>query len=186
MTDPNAQVLKGHCLCGACTFELVGPHNWVGHCHCESCRRAVSSPFTTWIGHENGAWTFGGAKPVSYVSSPGNTRGFFAALAVRRCISNRTDFQTRCISMPHCLMTRARSTRPFISMPMKCCGGSICRMVCRTRTTAPKARVWWPIGSGIAVRKACRARVIRGRQVYGPGVGATRFDPRRGNLAPST
>ena len=76
MTDPNAQVLKGHCLCGACTFELVGPHNWVGHCHCESCRRAVSSPFTTWIGQENGAWTFGGAKPVSYVSSPGNTRGF--------------------------------------------------------------------------------------------------------------
>ena len=76
MTVHDAQVLKGHCLCGTCTFELVGPHNWVGHCHCESCRRAVASPFTTWIGHEDGAWKLGGAEAVSYVSSPGNTRGF--------------------------------------------------------------------------------------------------------------
>jgi len=67
-----------HCLCGACAFELVGPHNWVGHCHCESCRRATSSPFTTWIGHEDGAWRFTGKTPTSYESSAGNTRGFCA------------------------------------------------------------------------------------------------------------
>lgn len=71
-----AAVLKGHCLCGACSFELRGPSNWVGHCHCESCRRATGSPFTTWIGHPNGAWAWTGVEPVSRVSSPGRRRGF--------------------------------------------------------------------------------------------------------------
>ena len=76
MTDERNPVLSGHCLCGACSFELVGKHNWVGHCHCESCRRATSSPFTTWIGQENGSWKMMGNTPITYESSPGNTRGF--------------------------------------------------------------------------------------------------------------
>lgn len=76
MTTSQSQTLTGHCLCGAVTFELRGPHAWVGHCHCESCRRATASPFTTWIGQSDGAWEFTGAEPVSYQSSPGNTRGF--------------------------------------------------------------------------------------------------------------
>jgi len=69
-------VLRGRCLCGACTFELIGKQNWVGHCHCDSCRRATASPMTTWIGQENGRWRFTGAEPAKYESSPGNTRGF--------------------------------------------------------------------------------------------------------------
>ncbi|WP_172297508.1 GFA family protein [Pseudoruegeria sp. HB172150] len=76
MTEDGQEVVQGHCLCGACTFELTGPHNWVGHCHCESCRRATASPFTTWIGQENGRWSFTGTEPVAYASSAGNTRGF--------------------------------------------------------------------------------------------------------------
>lgn len=77
MTDQSQQrSLRGHCLCGACSFQLVGSPNWVGHCHCESCRRATASPFTTWIGQENGFWAFTGIEPVRYESSPGNQRGF--------------------------------------------------------------------------------------------------------------
>ena len=72
----SEQTLRGHCLCGASSFELTGPHNWVGHCHCESCRRASASPFTTWIGHENGRWRWTGQAPQTYESSPGQTRGF--------------------------------------------------------------------------------------------------------------
>ena len=41
---------RGHCLCGQVTFEFTGSPLWCGHCHCESCRRATASPFTTWIG----------------------------------------------------------------------------------------------------------------------------------------
>lgn len=76
MTTAKASVLKGHCLCGASRFTLTGAHNWVGHCHCESCRRAVSCAFTTWIGQPNGAWEMTDAQIVRYKSSPGNTRGF--------------------------------------------------------------------------------------------------------------
>ena len=77
MTQPEKpNTVTGHCLCKAVAFELRGPHNWVGHCHCESCRRATASPMTTWIGQENGRWTFTGATPQSYDSSPGTTRGF--------------------------------------------------------------------------------------------------------------
>jgi len=68
--------IGGQCLCGKSRFELVGRHNWVGHCHCQSCRKATSSPFTTWIGQENGRWRFIGSEPVRYHSSPGNIRGF--------------------------------------------------------------------------------------------------------------
>lgn len=76
MSDQVMPTIRGRCLCGACLFELSGSPNWVGHCHCESCRRATASPFTTWIGQENGRWRFLGDMPVSFVSSPGNTRGF--------------------------------------------------------------------------------------------------------------
>ncbi len=68
--------IQGRCLCGACTFELTGKPNWVAHCHCESCRKATASPFTTFIGQENGSWKFTGDQPVSRESSPGNSRGF--------------------------------------------------------------------------------------------------------------
>jgi hypothetical protein len=76
MTEREEQSQRGRCLCGACGFELIGEFNWVGHCHCESCRRATASPFTTWIGQANGRWRFLGETPVSYASSPGVTRGF--------------------------------------------------------------------------------------------------------------
>ena len=76
MDREKTSKLKGHCLCGSCGFELIGDHNWVGYCHCESCRRATASPLTTWIGQENGSWKFTGREPHIYQSSEGNTRGF--------------------------------------------------------------------------------------------------------------
>lgn len=76
MNTKEPAVLRGHCLCGATRFELVGDHNWVGHCHCESCRRATASPFTTWVGQKNGSWVLTGEQIVRFESSPGNERGF--------------------------------------------------------------------------------------------------------------
>jgi len=67
---------RGRCLCGAVTFEYQGEENWRAHCHCESCRRQTSSPFTTFMGVPNGAWRFTGEEPKTYVSSPGVRRLF--------------------------------------------------------------------------------------------------------------
>ena len=67
---------RGHCLCGAITFEYSGPENWRAHCHCESCRRQTASPFTTFMGVPNGAWKWTGAAPAVYESSPGVRRSF--------------------------------------------------------------------------------------------------------------
>ncbi len=69
-------VRKGRCLCGAVSFEYQGPENWVGHCHCESCRRNTSSPYTTFIGVPRTAFRFTGIEPSVYHSSPGVRRLF--------------------------------------------------------------------------------------------------------------
>lgn len=61
----------GRCQCGACGFAFVGAPAWVGHCHCESCRRAASAPFTTYVGVSHGAWRWTGATPTVWESSPG-------------------------------------------------------------------------------------------------------------------
>ena len=67
---------RGRCLCGEVTYEYEGPENWRAHCHCESCRRNTSSPFTTFFGVPNGAYRFTGKTPKVYQSSPGVRRHF--------------------------------------------------------------------------------------------------------------
>jgi len=70
--------MKGHCLCGQVTFEFSRSPLWCGHCHCESCRRATASPFTTWVGVLRRDCRFTGAEPGIYNSSPGVRRYFCA------------------------------------------------------------------------------------------------------------
>ncbi len=67
---------SGRCLCGAVRYSYTGPENWRGHCHCESCRRTTSSPFTTFFGVPWEAFRFTGTEPAAYVSSPGVRRLF--------------------------------------------------------------------------------------------------------------
>ena len=68
--------VEGRCLCGAVAFGYEGDPNWVLHCHCESCRRATSSPMTTWISVPRGAFAFIKGAPRHFRSSPGVRRGF--------------------------------------------------------------------------------------------------------------
>lgn len=42
--------LTGHCLCGAVTWRTESDPIWAGFCHCDSCRRASSSPVTAFFG----------------------------------------------------------------------------------------------------------------------------------------
>lgn len=66
----------GRCLCGQLRYETDAPPLWQVHCHCESCRRNCSAPFTSYFGVANGHWRWTGAAPAVYVSSPGVERLF--------------------------------------------------------------------------------------------------------------
>ncbi|MGI9410080.1 MAG: GFA family protein [Hyphomicrobiaceae bacterium] len=67
---------RGHCLCGAIEYQFDEQPNWVAHCHCESCRRATSSPMTTWVSVPRTALRYTRGQLTYYQSSPGVGRGF--------------------------------------------------------------------------------------------------------------
>ena len=68
--------LTGRCLCRSSTFEVTGDILRTGHCHCESCRRATSSPMTTFLCVATADVAFHGDTLRHYASSPGVRRGF--------------------------------------------------------------------------------------------------------------
>ena len=72
----SADTLSGGCLCGAVRFRFTGAPKWVLHCHCESCRKATSSPMTTWVSILDGNLTWAQGTPAVYESSPGAQRTF--------------------------------------------------------------------------------------------------------------
>ena len=40
--------VKGSCLCGAVTYEVTAPFQFIGNCHCSRCRKANGAAFVTW------------------------------------------------------------------------------------------------------------------------------------------
>jgi len=42
--------LSGKCACGAVTWTTQADPLWAGHCHCDTCRRFTSAPFTSFFG----------------------------------------------------------------------------------------------------------------------------------------
>lgn len=70
--------ITGRCLCGEVRFAVTGGMRSRNHCHCESCRRATSSPFTTWFTVDLGDLRWTGAMPRAFGSSPRVTRHFCA------------------------------------------------------------------------------------------------------------
>lgn len=57
-------------------FRAEAAPLWQAHCHCESCRRATSSPFTSYFGIASGAWSWTGKPPATFASSEGVWRDF--------------------------------------------------------------------------------------------------------------
>lgn len=68
----------GHCLCGKTRYACKAEPLWQTHCHCESCRRATASGFTSFFGVKDGEWVWTGDHPATYQSSPGVWRDFCA------------------------------------------------------------------------------------------------------------
>lgn len=79
----------GGCQCGAVRYAIDGSVNWQGHCHCESCRRAISAAVSSFIGIEDGNWRWERVAPQVYNSSPGVERTFCATCGSP--ISYRSD-----------------------------------------------------------------------------------------------
>jgi hypothetical protein len=68
----------GHCQCRAIEYQFTGDPKWVMHCHCESCRRAVSSAVATYIGVRLEQFSYLKGEPAIFESSPGVKRYFCA------------------------------------------------------------------------------------------------------------
>lgn len=92
MTPPDTRMNAGtgRCLCGAVAYEFTGPPNWQAHCHCESCRRNCSAPFTSYFGISHGKWRWTGAVPAIYASSPGVRRHFCATCGTPMAFEGET------------------------------------------------------------------------------------------------
>lgn len=67
---------EGRCLCGAIRFHVIGDPIWVGHCHCDSCRRNTGSAVATFIGVQAGQVSYTQGERQFYESSVGVRRGF--------------------------------------------------------------------------------------------------------------
>jgi hypothetical protein len=68
--------IAGHCLCKAVCFEVEGEAQQSYHCHCESCRRSTSSPFTSYLTVRKSQLRWTAVRPVTYQSSSGVIRSF--------------------------------------------------------------------------------------------------------------
>jgi len=75
MSD-SGTIHGGHCLCRAVKFEAAGASEWVGNCHCESCRRATGAPMATFAGYRESTFTYSAGTPRAQHSAPGVTREF--------------------------------------------------------------------------------------------------------------
>lgn len=70
--------MRGSCLCGAIEYQVEQLDMPIGHCHCNTCRKAHSAAFATTAGvlREHFRWLKGQDKLSSYESSPGKLRHF--------------------------------------------------------------------------------------------------------------
>lgn len=66
----------GGCLCGAVRYRAAGAPDWVGHCHCRSCRRNSGAAMLTFAGYTQDRITWTEGERQIFESSPGVRRGF--------------------------------------------------------------------------------------------------------------
>ena len=67
---------SGGCMCRRVRFEVDGEPNWVGHCHCDSCRRHSGASMSTYVGFESDQVRFVTGERKVYESSPSVYRTF--------------------------------------------------------------------------------------------------------------
>ena len=83
---------KGRCLCGDIRYEYRGTPIETLHCHCESCRRHASSPFSTFVVVDKGSFKYTQGSPVAYASSPGVERTHCGRCGSPIAYENKQEF----------------------------------------------------------------------------------------------
>ena len=71
-------MLTGSCLCGDIAFEIHGPVDALGHCHCSMCRKSHGSAFATFAAAapQDFRWVRGAQRVKAYESSAAGYRRF--------------------------------------------------------------------------------------------------------------
>ena len=71
-------MLTGACLCGDIAFEIDGPVDALGHCHCSMCRKSHGSAFATFAAAapQDFRWVRGAQRVKAYESSAAGYRRF--------------------------------------------------------------------------------------------------------------
>lgn len=72
-------MVKGSCLCGNVTYEILGGLGDIVHCHCVTCRKAHGAAFSSVASVPLSAFKLLNEQPLSsFESSPGKVRHFCA------------------------------------------------------------------------------------------------------------
>ncbi len=71
-------MISGSCLCGQVRYEVDGELGGFVHCHCQTCRKAHGSAFSTIAAVPKASfrWIAGEVLLKAYESSPGKFRSF--------------------------------------------------------------------------------------------------------------
>ena len=69
-------VFSGGCTCGSVIFKAYGNPEWIGICHCNSCRRATGGTLGGACGFLKENVQLSGLSLKYYESSPGVSRSF--------------------------------------------------------------------------------------------------------------
>lgn len=70
--------MRGSCLCKSIEYEVTQLDSPIGHCSCQTCRKAHAAAFNTAarVEHAHFRWIGGEGLLKSYRSSPGKSRLF--------------------------------------------------------------------------------------------------------------
>ncbi|HEX4740468.1 MAG TPA: GFA family protein [Caulobacteraceae bacterium] len=106
-------MLEGSCLCGAVAYEADADAHGIVHCHCQSCRKAHGSAFSSIAAVPRAAfrWTRGADRLTAYESSPGKFRHFCSACG-SQIVAERLDSEQVMLRLG-CLDTPLRADRQW-------------------------------------------------------------------------
>ncbi|MGE6242122.1 GFA family protein [Ectopseudomonas guguanensis] len=84
--------MKGSCLCGAVEYEIDSIDMPIGHCHCNTCRKAHAALACSSAGVQrvNFRWLKGQDKLSAFESSPGKLR-HFCSVCGSHLVAERTN-----------------------------------------------------------------------------------------------